>query len=78
MIQFEEHIFFQVGGKKPPTSMTKIGIFERSYPLAFLQKKKHPGRLTFQENCNTTLEHTPTNPPDQLWKDSHYSLLVKV
>ena len=31
-----------------------------------------------QENHNTPLEHTPGNPPGQLWKESHYSLLVKV
>ena len=29
-------------------------------------------------NCNTPLEHTPGNPPSQLWKESPYSLLVKV
>ena len=34
--------------------------------------------LTFQENYNTPLEHTPGNPPTQLWKDSLYNLLVKV
>ena len=31
-----------------------------------------------QENDNTPLEHTPGNPPSQLWKESLYSLLVKV
>ena len=33
---------------------------------------------TFQESYNTPLEHTPGNPPTQLWKDSLYNLLVKV
>ena len=34
---------------------------------------------SFHENYNTPLEHTPGNPPGQLWKESlHYSLLVKV
>ena len=32
----------------------------------------------FQESYNTPLEHTPGNPPTQLWKDSLNSLLVKV
>ena len=31
-----------------------------------------------QESYNTPLEHTPGNPPTQLWKDSLYNLLVKV
>ncbi len=31
-----------------------------------------------QENYNTPVEHTPGNPPSQLWKESLYSLLVKV
>ena len=32
-----------------------------------------------QKNCNNTpLEHTPNNPPSQLWKESLHSLLVKV
>ena len=33
---------------------------------------------TVQERCNTPLEHTPGNPPSQLWKESLYGLLVKV
>ena len=36
-------------------------------------------QFTFvQENYNTPLEHTPGNPPGQLWKESHFGLLVKV
>ena len=35
------------------------------------------GRV-IQENFNTPPEHTPGNPPSQLWKESLYSLLVKV
>ncbi len=31
-----------------------------------------------EENFNTPLEHTRDNPPGQLWKESHYSLLGKV
>ena len=31
----------------------------------------------FQESYNIPLEHTPGNPPTQLWKDSLYNLLVK-
>ena len=33
-----------------------------------------------QENCHTHTHpgHTPGNPPSQLWKESLYSLLVKV
>ena len=31
-----------------------------------------------QESYDTPLEHTPGNPPTQLWKDSLYDLLVKV
>ena len=34
--------------------------------------------MKVQENYNTPLERTPGNPPGQLWKESHYSLLVKV
>ena len=34
--------------------------------------------VSVKENCNTPLEHTPNNPPGQLWKESLYSLLVKV
>ena len=34
--------------------------------------------LWVQENDNTPLEHTPGNPPGQLWKESLYSLSVKV
>ncbi len=37
--------------------------------------------LCFQGSYNTPLEHTPTNPPRELWKEFHYSrysLLVKV
>ena len=31
-----------------------------------------------QENYSTPPEHTPGNPSSQLWKESLYSLLVKV
>jgi len=34
--------------------------------------------LRMQRSYNTPLEHTPTNPPRELWKESLYSLLVKV
>ena len=34
--------------------------------------------VSFQENYNTPQEHTPSNPLGQLWRESHYSLLVKV
>ena len=34
--------------------------------------------VTVQENYNTPPEHTPGNPPSQLWKESLYSLLAKV
>ena len=37
-----------------------------------------PHGIYIQENYNTPLEHTPGNPPGQLWKESLYSLLVKV
>ena len=30
-----------------------------------------------QESYNTPLEHTPGNPPTQLWKDSLYNLFGK-
>ena len=33
---------------------------------------------SIQGNYNTPLEHTLGNPPSQLWKESIYSLLVKV
>ena len=38
----------------------------------------HQLRTYIQESYNTPLEHTPGNPPTQLWKDSLYNLLVKV
>ena len=34
--------------------------------------------LSIQQNYNTPVEHTPGNPPSPLWKESLYSLLVKV
>ena len=37
-----------------------------------------PLETHIQKNYNTPLEHTPGNPPTQLWKDSLYNLLVKV
>ena len=33
---------------------------------------------TSQEGYSTPLDHTPSNPPSQLRKESQYSLLVKV
>ena len=33
---------------------------------------------SIQESYNTPLEHTPGNPPTQLWNDSLYNPLVKV
>ena len=33
--------------------------------------------VRLQENYNTPVEHTPGNPPSQLWKESLQSLLVK-
>ena len=40
-----------------------------------IYKGKKPN---IQENDNTPLENTPGNPRSQLWKESLYSLLVKV
>ena len=50
---------------------------EKSNCWDFLNLKRYTN-VFIQENYNTPLEHTPTNPPGQLWKESHYSLLVKV
>ena len=66
------HLFFSFQKKTPatgdPEGITKVGVFIRSGNCP----------LNFQENYNTPLEHTPGNPPTQLWKDSLYNLLVKV
>ena len=45
-------------------------------PNSYTRNHQHDSGI--QENYNTPLEHTPGNPPGQLWKESHYSLLVKV
>ena len=45
-------------------------------PFSNLQEGKQKASL--QENYNTPVEHTPGNPPTQLWKESLYGLLVKV
>ena len=44
------------------------------------KESRNPGQNDgcFQENYNTPVEHTPGNPPTQLWKESLYGLLVKV
>ena len=63
-----EVIWFQVTqrslGRRNPTITTRIIIF-------FFM-----GNL--QESYNTPLEHTPSNPPSQLWKKSLFSSLGKV
>ena len=51
-------------------SLFKVESFWRVFDT--VEKK------TFQENYNTPQEHTPGNPLGQLWKESHYSRLVKV
>ena len=43
----------------------------------YFQKIIGPCDPSVQENCNTPLEHTPGNPPSQLWKECLHSLLVK-
>ena len=40
--------------------------------------QKNGLKAPIRESYNTPLEHTPGNPPTQLWKDSLYNLLVKV
>ena len=54
-------------------------------PAVFFNEKTHKQgchgfsrKMRIHENYNTPLEHTPGNPPGQLWKESLYSLLVKV
>ena len=39
---------------------------------------KFPIIVFFWRKCSKKLEHTPGNPPTQLWKDSLYNLLVKI
>ena len=43
-----------------------------------VEQPQHVSYIWFQENCNTPLEHTPNNPPSQLWKESLHIMLVKV
>ena len=43
-----------------------------------LQDQRIAKCATVQQNYNTPVEHTPGNPPSPLWKESLYSLLVKV
>ena len=44
----------------------------------FGKQLNHENKTYVQENYNTPLQHTPGNPPSQLWKESLYSRLVKV
>ena len=50
--------FFQMGGEKPPAS-----LITGHQPIC--QQNQ-----SIQENYNTPVEHTPGNPPTQLWKES--------
>ena len=47
-------------------------------PVFFQESGLSALHTNFQEKYNTPLEHTQGNPPSQLWKESLYSLLVKV
>ena len=47
-------------------------------PSFTITSKTRKRKSHFQERYNTPLEHTPGNPPGQLWKESLYGLLVKV
>ena len=49
--------------KLPNKNTSNLGIYFGLFWMAF-----------DQENCNTPPEHTPGNPPSQLWKESLYSL----
>ena len=56
-----------------------LTTFRREDPPREGKKTAHePAVLWVQQNYNTPVEHTPGNPPSPLWKESLYSLLVKV
>ena len=65
------------------TSQSNHGCFDLHFCFVFFCIMVHElGSLFFawfvclQENCNTPPEHTPGNPPSQLWKESLYSLIA--
>ena len=65
----------------PPEITPYEGLINHWFPLVRPWQTLVSERGTFggvQENCNTPVEHTPGNPPTQLWKESLYGLLVKV
>ena len=69
----EQVIFRLSSDKKNKELNLKVSkIKTTSIPFSDSKKTK------FQQSYNTPLEHTPGNPPTQLWKDSLYNLLVKV
>ena len=54
-----------------------MGWFHHQLELFVVRLLPHiVGVSPLQESYNTPLEHTPGNPPTQLWKDSLYNLLA--
>ena len=69
--------------KNPPLTKTQakhtgINLDPYSSHAVIDRSQSFDSSLWVQENDNTPLEHTPGNPPGQLWKESLYSLSVKV
>ncbi len=61
--------------------LSSIQYLRPLFPPSFHGSQRVSGYVfytSFQENYNTPLEHTPGNPPGQLWKEYHCSLLLKV
>ena len=68
----------------------RTSILSQKKKATAIWQSKIPGTVTkitcdirwplwlFQESYNTPLEHTPGNPPTQLWKEFLFCLLVKV
>ena len=79
-------IIFSIGLVHPPTrDGSAMLTADMADMICAGYRKQLPGDSSchllipdLQESYNTPLEHTPGNPPTQPWKDSLYSLLVKV
>ena len=86
------HIFFSKAGfcyidyskfLRDPRSLSHVHVSKKEFPvhhvpLVIMNHQQYYWVGIIQESYNTPLEHTPGNPPTQLWKDSLYNLLVKL
>ena len=63
---------------KTSTSLVPAHVPQRANDTTSEPHKDFWFGQNLQENYNTPVEHTPGNTPSPLWKESLYSLLVKV